>query len=56
MHALSVSEIEAVSGGIQASPTWYNIGHAVGTAYGGAISGASYFFCWVDGLDGSLAD
>lgn len=54
MHVLSVNEIEAVSGGIQ--PTWYNIGHAVGTAYAGAISGTADFFCWVDELDGSLAD
>lgn len=56
MYALSVNEIEAVFGGVQASPTWYNIGHAVGTAYAGAISATTDFFCWVDELDGSLGD
>lgn len=56
MYVLSAIEVEVVSGGVKATPTWYNIGHAVGTAYAGAISATADFFCWVDELDGSLAD
>lgn len=51
MYELSAREIEEVSGG-----TWYNIGHAVGSAYAAAVDATTDFFVWVDELDGSLAD
>ena len=54
MRNLTSAEIDIISGA--GENVWYNIGHAVGTAYVGAVSGTADFFCWIDGLDGSLAD
>ena len=54
MRTLNEREVALVSGG--GDNVWYNIGYAVGTAYGSAISATADFFCYIDALDGSLSD